>query len=60
MTSKDDRQAYEHGQKDAEAAHQNPIGYVIGGPTYGMPSDPSQREAYSRGCAGQRLDHDKK
>jgi hypothetical protein len=60
MTSKADRDAYERGQKDAEFARENPIGDLIGGPIHGAPSDPSQKDAYSKGINAQQLDNDKK
>ena len=59
MTTRDERQAYERGRSDRQYTLNNPIGALIGG-VGTAPSDPSEREAYSKGLQGKQLDADKK
>ena len=57
--SKEDREAYEAGEKEAQYIRDHPIGYLASGGVRKRPSDPSKAEAYDKGLRGEQLDEDK-
>ena len=59
MVSKEDRNAHEDGQKEAEFIGDHPISYFLSGGIRSRPSDKSEAEAYDKGLRGEQLDKDK-
>ena len=59
MVSKEDRNAYEDGQKEGKFISDHPIGYFLSGGIRSRPSDSSKAEAYDNGLRGDQLDEDK-
>jgi len=59
MVSKEDRKAYEAGQKEAEFISENPIPFALGGGIESRPSDSAEAAAYDKGLKGEQLDEDK-
>lgn len=56
--SKEDRNAYEDGRKEAEYIKEHPIGYLLTGGIRSRPSDPSKAAAYDKGLREEQLDGD--
>ena len=56
---KEDRKAYENGNKEADYIRDHPVSYFFTGGIHSRPSDPSNASAYNKGMRREQLDDDK-
>jgi hypothetical protein len=58
MVSKEDREAYEDGEEEADFIRDHPLSFMLTGGIHDRPSDSSEAAAYDKGLRREQLDED--